>query len=197
MDIDILFWILIAALPIISGFLEKRRKQQQSTAEGDRHADHAAEDDRDPELGSALEEIRRVLGGEYVEQEHDRPHWEEHDRPHWEEPAPQGHRSAQHTRPQHARSAQHTRPSQDTRAARTSPARQVPNVLPDSPLVKSPENLMELPMPAASAKVEVEEALTAQRTRMHVPATPSEIRHAIILADVLGTPRFKHRHRPL
>ncbi len=237
MDIDILFWLLIAALPIISGFLEKRRKQQgphqdadmadageRGSADGVRGsaAGRVARpaDQHDPELGSALEEIRRVLAGETEQRrEEPTPHWEQRrvepaprrsapappreqrpelPEPHWEqrreEPAP--HWEQKSNRPSEWRDQQEARRAERSARESHKPQPALDDPLPHSPLLASPENLMHLPMPSASGKIEVEEALTTRSSRQHVPTTPKEIRHAIILADVLGTPRFKNRHRP-
>ncbi len=186
MDIDILFWLIIAALPIISGLRERRRKQQLGARTDPDDTATTLKDGRDPELGSALEEIRRALAGEYPEPE--KPHWEE-------QRAPQQSRPVKEPRAQ-SRPATETRAKGGTARKIRAKGSTAKDVLPNSPLVKSPENLMHLPMPVATGKIEVEEALTERSSRRRVPVTPKQIRHAIILADVLGTPRFKNRHRP-
>lgn len=64
MDFDILIWILIAALPIISGLMEKKRaKQRQGDAEERAEFPHAEAPDSHM---TAAEVIERILSGDPV-----------------------------------------------------------------------------------------------------------------------------------
>lgn len=65
MDFDILIWILIAALPIISGLMEKKRaRQRQGDAEARAEFPHAEEVDASETHMTAAEVIERILSGD-------------------------------------------------------------------------------------------------------------------------------------
>lgn len=166
MDFDILIWILVAALPVISGLLEKRRSRQQSEA-GDQHPDPDA-----VEL-SAAEVIERILSGE----------------PAPSLPAPQPSRTEPvrpaHTNPVPVRRRSDTEfrnPFPEPHWEQSPAAKKRPAAVKAKPVLSTPLPVAEPP------------ADTSSDLPFRLPHT-DEWKRAVILTEVLGPPRSRQRLR--
>lgn len=71
MDLDIIFWIAIAAIYLLQGFIGRKKPQQGPVGQSPDGLDPSAESS--PEMDSALEEIRSILTGEPLRRTESQP----------------------------------------------------------------------------------------------------------------------------
>ncbi|MEQ9105434.1 MAG: hypothetical protein RIE53_12150 [Rhodothermales bacterium] len=177
MDLDIIFWIAIAAIYLLQGFIGRKKPQQGPAGQSPDGVDPSVESS--PDMDSALEEIRSILTGEPLRRPEPQPQ---------SDPAAQATRRPAPTRVQEVElPPAHWETFGDMEFGQTSTPK-------SESRAKDPFKAQ--PKPKAKPKPElVLEPLPQERDATLHPATDiAAMRKAVVLSEILRPPVSKRRY---
>lgn len=202
MELDIIFWIAIAAIYLLQGFLGRKKPQQGPVGQpGERPADHSRTSDSrsatsSSEMDSALEEIRSILTGEPIARREAPPQHEPAHEPQ-RQPAREPARSSKIEParevvlpPAHWETLDDTESTSWTESARTNPPKPLRSSAPaqKAPLRATPKEKMLEPIELDPIEDPIGNSAT-----LHPPTDIAAMRKAVVLSEILRPPVSRRR----